>query len=156
VLVTSLTDKEAYPPAIFAELYHCRWGVETFYGKLKTRLDLENFSGVSVEAVLQDFYVAVLLTGIETILTDDAETWLKRQTGGHPKQVNKAVSFNAIKQHAFELFMSDEPPDVVLDKLTKLFKTSPVTVRPGRNSPRGKLSPAARLNFVRRRRKVVF
>jgi hypothetical protein len=156
VLATSLTDKNKYPHSIFAELYNCRWGVETFYGKLKTRLDLENFSGISVEAVLQDFYVAVLLTGIETIFTEDSETWLKRQKGGHAKQINKAVSFNTIKQHAFEIFMSDEPPDELLDKLTRLFVTNPVTRRPGRKSPRGRLSPSARLNFVRRRRKIVF
>jgi hypothetical protein len=32
-----------------------RWGVETFYGVLKGRLELEHFSGQSVEAVRQDF-----------------------------------------------------------------------------------------------------
>lgn len=32
VLVTSLRDEVAYPTAGFLELYHGRWGVETFYG----------------------------------------------------------------------------------------------------------------------------
>jgi len=64
VLATSLLDTELYPYEIFKELYYYRWGVETFYGKLKTRLGLENFSGLSVEAVKQDFHVAVLLTGV--------------------------------------------------------------------------------------------
>jgi hypothetical protein len=156
VLATSLIDQVRYRYDAFKELYHLRWGEETFYGKLKTRLGLENFSGYSPEAVRQDFHVAVLLTGVETIFTEDAEYLLTRQQGKHPQQVNKAVSFNAIKHRAFELFMSDQPPDDVLEQLTQLFTMSPVLVRPDKRSPRGTLSAALRLQFVKRRRKIVF
>lgn len=45
VLATSLLDETAYPTEAFAELYHRRWGIETYYGQLKGRLDLENWSG---------------------------------------------------------------------------------------------------------------
>lgn len=55
ILITDLLDSVAYPTAEFGPLYHHRWGVETFYGRLKTRLGLENFSGTSVEAIKQDF-----------------------------------------------------------------------------------------------------
>lgn len=50
VLVTSLLDEEKYPTVDFQQLYYLRWGVETFYGILKTRLGLENFSGYSSES----------------------------------------------------------------------------------------------------------
>lgn len=156
VLITSLTDEEQYPHDAFKALYHLRWGEETFYGKLKTRLGLENFSGLSVEAIQQDFHVAVLLTGVETIFTEDAEQLLASQHSKHPQQVNKAVSFNAIKHRAFELFMSNEPPDEALEQLTQLFTMSPVLVRPEKRSPRGTLSPARRLQFMKRKRKMVF
>lgn len=59
VLVTSLLDGETYSTADFKELYWYRWGVENFYGILKTRLGLENFSGLTAEAVKQDFYASV-------------------------------------------------------------------------------------------------
>ena len=39
VLVTSLVDEFTYPNELFKELYHLRWGIETFYGFLKTRLE---------------------------------------------------------------------------------------------------------------------
>ncbi len=42
-------------------LYRLRRGIETFYGLLKTRLALENFTGISAEAVRQDFYATVYL-----------------------------------------------------------------------------------------------
>ncbi len=59
VLATSLLDAKAYPPGMLKELYWKRWGVETFYGSLKTRLCLENFSGTSIEAILQEFHATV-------------------------------------------------------------------------------------------------
>jgi hypothetical protein len=55
VLVTSLLDDVRYPSVEFLELYGLRWGIETFYGLLKTCLALENFSGTGAEAVKQDF-----------------------------------------------------------------------------------------------------
>jgi hypothetical protein len=156
VLVTSLLDQQKYPTAIFKELYYLRWGIETFYGILKTRLNVENFSGYSPEAIRQDFFAAVFLTGAETILTEDAEADLKKQSGGHPKKVNKAVSFNAIKEHAFELFYSKAPDEERLAELTKLFMTSPTRVLKDRNPPRNNPSSHRILGFWKRQRKTVF
>lgn len=157
VLATSLLDTELYPYEIFKELYYYRWGVETFYGKLKTRLGLENFSGLSIEAVKQDFHVAVLLTGVETIFTEDAEVHLGKQVTKHQQKVNEAVSFSAIKQRAFELFMSRESSEQVLEQLTELFQKNPTLVRTGRpKRPRGTKVTNRRLQFMIRKRKSVF
>lgn len=156
VLVTSLLDKQAYPAAVFKELYWLRWGIETFYGILKTRLGIENFSGYSPESIRQDFHAAVFLTGAETILTEEAQDQLARQTGGHPKKVNKAVSFNAIKYRAFELFYSKEPTDQVLEELSELFQSNPTLIRQDRKPPRLKPSSQRFLGFFKRKRKIVF
>lgn len=156
VLVTSLLDQKRYPAAIFKELYYLRWGIETFYGTLKNRLSLENFTGLSPEAVRQDFYATVFLTGAESILTMDAETKLTKQKGGLPKKVNKAVSFNVIKERAFELFYSNKPDTERLKELTDLFLTSPTLVRKDRKPPRSESSSRQVLNFWKRQRKAVF
>jgi hypothetical protein len=156
ILITSLIDQELYPHSIFKELYWLRWRVETFYGVLKTRLGLENFSGYSPEAIRQDFFAAVFLTGIETLFAEDAEQHLSKQVGLHAKKVNKAVSFNAIKHRAFELFYSQDPIDTVLEELTTLFTTSPTLIRPDKHPPRGTNSPQQKLNHWRRKRKSVF
>jgi IS4 transposase len=60
ILVSSLTDLQAYPTALFADLYHQRWGVEEDYNVLKSRLNIENYSSVSVEGVLQDLRAKLL------------------------------------------------------------------------------------------------
>ena len=157
VLATSLLDTELYPYEVFKELYYYRWGVETFYGKLKTRLGLENFSGLSVEAVKQDFHVAVLLTGVETIFTEDAKAYLGKQATKHRQKVNKAVSFSAIKQRAFELFMSRESSEQVLEQLTELFQKNLTLIRTDRpKRPRGTKVANRRLQFVLRKRNGLF
>lgn len=73
VLATSLLDKKAFSTSSFKELYWHRWGIETFYGILKNRLALENFTGLSEEAVRQDFFATVFLSGLEAILTEDVD-----------------------------------------------------------------------------------
>ena len=118
VLVTSLGDAAAYPTADFLDLYHWRWGVETFYGVLKTRLDLENFSGLGAEAVRQDFHATVYLTGLESILTETAQAQLDAKPTRHSQTVNRAVSFNAIKHHALDLLWSDLDTQPLIERLT--------------------------------------
>jgi hypothetical protein len=156
VLATSLLDTEKYPFSCFKELYYLRWGIETFYGTLKTRLHLENFTGLSPEAIRQDFFATIFLSGVESILTLDAEITLAKQKGGLPKKVNKAVSFNLIKEQAFELFYSKAPNKQRLEKLTELFLSSPTVIRKGRKPLRTENSSRQVLNFWKRQRKVVF
>ncbi len=153
VMVTSLRDEVAYPTVGFLELYHGRWSVETFYGVLKTRLDLENFSGLGAEAVRQDFHVTVYLTGLESILTETAQAQFDARETRHPQTVNRAVSFNAIKHHALDLLSSNLDTQPLIERLTALFLTNPTSARPQRHPPRQQTSARALLDFHRRQKK---
>ena len=158
VLVTSLLDETKYPTSIFKGLYNLRWGVETFYGRIKGRLNLENFSGRTVEAVKQDFYATIFISSIESVLTEDAEIELqvKSVTNLYPQQVNKAVSFNAIKNHVIELFYTESNSEVIYEKLTQLFLTNPVCFRKQRQVERKKPRARTVLNFYKRIRKACY
>ncbi len=158
ILVTDLLDEVKYPTAEFGLLYHLRWGVETFYGRLKTRLLLENFSGYSPEAVRQDFFATIFITGLESLLTDTAETRLQTRSTKtqHLYQVNRAVSFNAVKNHVLDLLETEPDLDTLFDKLTSLFLTDPSCTRPDRPVPRRKPSARRLLNFHRRFKKICF
>ncbi|MCK5189689.1 MAG: IS4 family transposase, partial [Methylococcales bacterium] len=133
VLVTSLRDEVCYPTKEFKELYYFRWGIETFYGLIKTRLELENFTGIGVEAVRQDFFSTLYLSGLESLLTEPAQDQLSQKDTVHPQIVNRAVSFNAIKDQALALlFLSELESDVLLERLTALFMMNPCLERKGR------------------------
>lgn len=140
ILVTSLIDQTLYPHSIFKELYWKRWGVETFYAKLKTRLELENFTGLSAESVKQDFYSSVFLTGLESILTEDIDKALQKKNTVHTQKVNKAVSFNLIKDRAFDIILEKKSIDEIITELETLFLTSPTLYRPEKETPRIKVS----------------
>jgi hypothetical protein len=156
VLVTSVRDRKRLSVSDLKELYYLRWGIETFFGILKNRLTLVNFSGYSVEAIRQDFFVTVFLGGVESIFIEDAEATLTKRKGGHRKKVNKAVSFNAIKDHAWELFTSTDPQDKVIEQMEALFLTNPTLVRKDRNPPRKRHPDNKVLDYYKRKRKVVY
>lgn len=134
----------------------CAGALRAFTAYFKTRLALENFTGISAEAVRQDFYATVYLSGMESLLTDVAQALLDAKTTKYPQTVNRAVSFNAIKNHALALLLSDKDTGALLEKLTALFLTNPCLDRSHRNPPRKNLSSRVLLNFQRRHKKHCF
>jgi len=159
VLVTSLVDEKLYPTEMFKEIYHLRWGVENFYGVIKERLDLENFSGKTVLSVKQDFYATLFLTSLESILTQlaDEQLALKSADNKLTQTVNNMVSFNGLKNHLVELFYSyNTTIRDILDTLTNWFKTNPTYTNRNREVPRKKSSARTSLNYYKRRKKLCF
>lgn len=153
VRVTSWLDKSWYPTASFLELYGLRGGIETFHGLLKTRLDLESFSGTGAEAVRQDFHATVYLSRLESILTASAQDLLDTKETRHPQAVNRAISFNAIKNQALDLLLGDRETGPLLERLTESFLTNPTLAREGRNPPRKNTGARKPLDFHKRQRK---
>ena len=158
VLATNLLNEQRYPVSDFGDIYHCRWGIETYYGLLKGRLDLENFTGLSTEAVRQDVYATIFLSNLETVLIQPAQEELHQKSKllKHRQQVNHAVSFHAIKGQMLDLLLSKEPLGEVLSKLYRLFLNNPVSNRPGRKVPRQKPSAWRSYHYQRNTGKVVY
>jgi hypothetical protein len=158
VLATNLLDEAGYPTESFGELYNCRWGIETFYGLLKGRLDLGHFTGLSAEAIRQDVYSTIFVSNLESILIAPTNQQLKADSATlkHRQQVNHVVSFHAIKSHIIALLGSREPLPQVVEKLQRLFAANPTTVRPERMVPRAKPSAWRSYHYQRQVRKIVF
>lgn len=156
VLVTNLLDEEEFLTEDFLEIYHLRWGVESFYDIIKNRLNLENFTGKSALAVLQDFYSTIYITGLETILTYDTNVELDKKPTKNPQKVNHATSFNAIKNAALDLLYSKGSLNDIIRRLEILFRTNPTQVRVNRDSKRRKPSNRKSLNYLKRKHKICY
>lgn len=158
VLATSLIDEQKYPTEEFREVYHSRWNQETFYFLLKSRLDLENFSGHTAEAVRQDFYSTLLLSNIESVLIEPAANTLEKESQNlqYPQRVNHAVSYHAIKDRLIDLLHSDTPAVKVVTELQKLFCGAPVSRRRDRKIPRPKPSLHRSYYFQKCVKKITF
>ena len=158
VLVTSLLDEAVYPTHDFLALYHQRWGHETYYGRLKGRLDLEHWSGETTEAVRQDFFAAVFLANLESLVSQPAQDHLAAlgATRQHPAQVNRADSYHALKERVVDLLAGNQSAEEVIRQLQGWFSANPVSVRPERKVPRRLPSPARSYQFQRHVRKTVY
>jgi len=159
VLGTSLLDEEVYPTEEFLEVYRWRWNHETYHLMLKGRLDLENWTGQTEEAVRQDVQAAVLVSNLESLLSQEPQEQL---TAGdserkYPAQVNRAVSYHALKERILDLLWSKRPLAKALQQIQQWMQTDPVSVRRDRKRPPRKRQSFHRsYHFQRHLKKTVF
>jgi len=126
-------------PKNIKELYHLRWGIEGLYALIKGRLNLENFTGKTALSVKQDFYATIFISGLESILTQEADLKLAKKSEDNVlnQTVNNMISFNGIKNHVIELFFDQNKPiEVVLETLTSWFMKTPTYTNRKREVPR--------------------
>lgn len=95
---------------------------------------------------------------VETVFTYETEKEINENLNDDqlPQKINKAVSFNAIKNLAFDIFFNKKEQNNVEEKLTELFRTGTIVQRKDRGPPRVKTSARTSLNFQKRGRKHVF
>ena len=163
VLATSVLDADILATDDFKELYFKRWGIETLYEIIKNRLSLENFTGLSVLSIKQDFYATIFISNLETLITQSANEELsnKKDTKFEQK-VNQSISFNTVKNYCFELFYSNKDIEVIFQEMSKLFLSKPEQIRPNRkfkrptkkDSTHSKAIKSA--NYQKRKKKSVF
>jgi hypothetical protein len=137
ILATSLLDEVAYPSTWFKSLYHLRWGVEEEYKTEKCRVEIENFSGLTAQAVLQDIYAKLFMVNLTAILTWVAQAIADRlyQTRKYRYQVNFANALSKMKDNVIRLFLDVWPP-TLLTQLVSAMALSVEAVRPDRSYPR--------------------
>jgi hypothetical protein len=141
VLATSVLDKTVISTQEFKELYFNRWKIETYYDIMKNRLSLENFSGTTALSVKQDFYVTMFISNLESALShglnEELENEKENKKRKYTQKVNKSVSFNTIKNYAFDLFfLPDKDIAKTLDKIYKQLRTNLIAIRPNRHYSR--------------------
>ena len=77
-LLTNLVDP-SFTISMLKELYSLRWGIEGKYRQMKSRFQLENFSGYSEEAIDQDFLISVFYANLVEILRSEADDRVRQQ-----------------------------------------------------------------------------
>lgn len=137
VLVTNLWEEAGHPDSEFKALYFLRWGVETNISIQKNILQLEAFSGLTVESVEQDFYATVFMTNLHSVLIKDAQMSVDIITGDrkYPMKVNRNKSFGKLKVNLVALF-NDNNVESILKILTNHFIRDILPVRKNRSFER--------------------
>jgi len=139
VLITSLTDRNAYEIDVFADLYHHRWPVEEDYKLVKSRIRIENFSGKTVHSIYQDFYAKMFTKNFASIIIGSVEGRIERISSGrlHRCKANFTNALAMMKHHIVVLF--NRPMEIVSSLVTMvqdLIVGALSEVRDGRSEPR--------------------
>ena len=145
VLVTSLLDTVRFPYSLFKELYQQRWPVEEDYQRIKSRLEVENWSGLSHQSVFQDFHAAFFTKNLTSILAQPAHAVVASATSTrkHRYQVNMTNLISKMKDTVVFLFW-DKHIRPLLHALWDQMIHTIEPIRPNRSYPR--------LHKVRRKR----
>lgn len=139
VLITTLLDTARFPYEVFKELYFQRWPVEEDYKVMKSRLQVENWSGTLTEAIYQDFHATVFTKNMAAILAQPAQPVVGQRTMNrkHRYQINMTNLISKLKDTVVHLFRDAD----VLHLLTSLWHQMLSTIepiRPDRSFPRDK------------------
>jgi hypothetical protein len=128
ILATSLLDQESFEFNDFKELYLKRWPVETDYRRIKIRLQVENWSGKTVESIYQDFHATIFSKNFAAILAQPTQPVIDEQTHErkHPYQVNMTNLFSKMKDTLVLLFTRCK----IIRFLNKIWKQMIKTIEP--------------------------
>lgn len=146
VLITTLLDKKEYGRKIFKELYFSRWGIEEEYKFKKSKIEIENFSGLSCNIVEQDFHASILAGNIHAVLALESMEELKEEqpveTTKYEYKINKNVGLATLKHALIKvLFHPTASIPRFCEEIKMDMKRNLVPIRPGRNHPRIRQHP---------------
>lgn len=132
-LVTNISSDElSYDK--FKELYHLRWGVESKYRELKNRFEIESFSGIKPVIIQQDFFAAVYLSNIASMLKQCSDSQINVNSKNiHQYQSNRSYIINRIKNAILMLLTTSRKNSLKI--ITTIIDTASVTlsiIRPNR------------------------
>lgn len=140
ILCTSLLDSKKYLYHDFYQLYHYRWNEEEAYKLLKSRIELENFSGKTAKAVRQDFHAKVFLMTLcaayaHPIEEKVIEEYKADEQRKHDQKINRTNALAATQDMLIGLFIRKQYQKAIKAFDDIVGKTREI-IRPGRSEPR--------------------
>lgn len=91
----------------FKWAYQKRWGIETKYNDVKNKLEIENFTGYSPIAILQDFYATMFLANLAGVLEyelhEEIEAAHSTPENRYAYRMNIATTISELKRTVVEM-----------------------------------------------------
>ena len=140
ILCTSLLDEQAFPVTDFQDLYHKRWKAEEAFKMLKSRMELENFSGKTALAVRQDFYAKMFAITLCSVLAFPIEErvtaeYQADQDRKNSQKINRTVAVAMLQQILIPSFIRKKFTQAIQAFDDVVEKTREI-IRPNRSNPR--------------------
>jgi hypothetical protein len=140
ILCTSLTDLKEFKHKVFKELYGFRWNEEEGYKLLKSRIEVERFSGKTALSVWQDFHAKILLMTLTAAFAHPIEEKVRAEFKAdndrkHSQKINRTNALAMMRENLIGLFLKEIIKKAILAFDRIVYKTRE-SIRPGRSFPR--------------------
>lgn len=151
-LITNLFDKRMGRKG-FEALYFKRWPIETKYGELKHKLEIENFSGRTEQAIYQDYYISAFLSNMIAIAANEMQPTIDHlredKDNRYDYKVNKNHAVGVFKDRFIIALLTESPRKrkKAVDRILSLLIQHPSPIRPDRSVPRNPYPRAAHFHF---------
>jgi hypothetical protein len=149
VLITSLFDRKTFTLDDVLKLYTLRWHLEECYKRLKVGAEMENFSGIHLECVLQEFWAHLLMCNtLSLFMCDEQGPWDPERISGY--RLNFSVLFGVMRRHLQEVIVGKSSGRRFGRLFRRAASRAKVKVRPGRSYSREKVDKPKRYHVHRR------
>ena len=141
ILLTNLWDKDLTLED-FKDLYFMRWGIEVKYNELKHKLEIENFSGRTQTAILQDFFITAFLSNMVSLAVcaaqEEADEERQDKDNKYSYNINVNDAIGNFKDRFIKALLEDNNRKRAKQttQIIELLKWSVVPERPRRSVPR--------------------
>lgn len=142
VLLTSVLDT-AITPAQFGQLYQWRWRIEEGFKHIKSRAEIENWTGMSSLSVKQDFYcklinanVAALLAYSSQVAPENLDTLKATHSNGWRIRPNLTYLLSQLKHRLPQMLLGLRPIRKILTMLLDLIVKTRERTQPNRRNLR--------------------
>jgi hypothetical protein len=140
-LITNLDEGEM-EDAAFPVLYYKRWPIETKYCQLKQNMELENFSGMLVDTIKQDFYAMMTVSTMLASCMREANSKIKEEGTGketrYEYKVNGNHAIGVLKDRLVGIQITDDgiTRNYLYRELVSEMKRRLIPLGPNREVPR--------------------
>jgi hypothetical protein len=140
ILCTSLLDDEKYKYEEFGFLYGYRWNEEEAFKLLKSRIEVENFSGKTAVAVKQDYHAKLFLMTLCAAYAHPIEEKVREEykadeTRKFDQKINRTNALSMTQDIMIAVFLKKQIK-AALAAFDKILSKTREIIRPGRIEPR--------------------
>ena len=89
------------------EIYSKRWGIETLYYSLKSKLQIEKFTSSNKTIIEQDLYAGILVYNMIQTMKNEAEEEIEQSKYKHEMKVNENIAIGLFKNEMLHIMLEE-------------------------------------------------
>lgn len=129
-----ITNIEDFSYDDIVEIYKKRWGIETLYYSLKSKLQIEKFTSSNKTIIEQDVYSGVLVYNMIQTMKNEATEEIEQKKYKHEMKVNENIAIGLFKEEMIYIMLEDDEEKRLkrYDKLSKKILKYKIPIRKDR------------------------